>query len=121
MLRNSGVVPLQFRDPKPGLGEHAGRNLSEELVVIRVSLFEYGDRARGAREIDAAGRGVIEDFVSPADTVEHLYHLSRVRVHDNQFPRFALVPAQKTAPKEQAMMCRVQTGNVRLRTSGDRP
>ena len=40
VLRNRDVHPLQFRYVKRGFGQRSRGNFSEELVVIRIHLFE---------------------------------------------------------------------------------
>src|SRR3989442_5292808 len=111
VLRNCRVEPLQFRHPEASLGYCPGRNLSEKLEVIRVHLLEYGDRAGCPYEIDAPGCRVVLEVIGAANTVQHLNHFSRFRIHDDQLPRFILVSASDftgmwfhPATHKQAMM-----------------
>src|ERR1700737_451449 len=128
MPRDSRVEPLQFRGPEPWLRYCPGRNFSKKLEVIRVHLLKNSNSASGPDEVNAPGSRVVLEVVCAPHAVQHLHHFPRLRVDDNQLPRFTLVPpsniagvSYRSATDKQAMMCRVETSGMRHRASGDWP
>src|ERR1700730_5289446 len=128
MPRNSRVEPIQFRHPETCLRYCPGWNFSEKLEVIRVHLLKNSNSASRPCKIDAPGSCVILDVVCAAHAVQHLNHFPRLRIHDNQLPRFMLVPASniasvgyRPATDKQAMMDCVQTRGMGYWTSGNWP
>src|SRR3982074_484740 len=91
--RDSGVEPLEFRHPESGLGYCAGRNFSERLEVIRVDLLEHGDSAGRPHEVKPPGSRVVVEVVCTADGVQNLDYVPSLCIHNDELPRFTLVPA----------------------------
>jgi hypothetical protein len=81
VLGHGGVVPLPFRQPQATFRHRSGRNLFDQLEVVRVNLLKYGNRAGGPWAVDASRYCVIVNgVIGAAQIVERLHHFSRFRI-----------------------------------------